>query len=169
MNNKDKLFLANLQVALKEFTATDIGKTAKADLAALEKAAGGKKKLDEADRVLQEALTEASRLVAEGGAQVQSEREEFHRSREVVNAASDEERRQLEASRAANDKWSDDLASDKVELEAAMATWRAGKLVLDVRERELDGRTIDIDARDTKVTAREDAVKTREDYYASAP
>lgn len=68
MNNKHKLFMAALQEDMREFLKADIGKVARADLKAIEKAEGGKKKLDQAAKVLADADVEAKKIVADARA-----------------------------------------------------------------------------------------------------
>ena len=67
MNNKDLVFLAGLQESMREFVALDKGKVVKemrAESKALEKAAGGAKKLAEAGKVLADAEGRAEQIVA---------------------------------------------------------------------------------------------------------
>ena len=146
--------------AAKEFRAEAL-KLSK-ERAAWEKAFGGKKKIEEADKYFTvrtvEAETEAQRIIAAANDVISKGNSELQ-GRALA----------LESSQTTNDRWSTSLTKRAAGLEGRSSELAASKLTLDTREKELDGREAGIVIREGKATGREIAVKAREDYYAAAP
>ena len=155
MNNKEMIFLAGLQKSLREFVSTDVGKAAKADLIALEKAAGGKKKLDEADKILSNAKKAYDKNVSDG--KVEANR--------ISRAAADE----ITATRKALSQNALEIAKETTNLadQRQMITQKDLELknvsrALKRQEESLKGRDADLNRRETEVSVREAGASARE-------
>lgn len=169
MNNKEMIFLAGLQKSLREFVSTDVGKAAKADLIALEKAAGGKKKLDEADKILSNAKKAYDKNVSDG--KVEANR--------ISRAAADETRKATEVlaeaqlavtvveNEAKKQKEANSLKATA--LENVSFAFRRRDEVLKEREIEAGRRETEVSVRETKASAREAEIKRFDDWRITAP
>ena len=169
MNNKEKIFLASLQETLKEFIKGDIGKAAKADLASLEKAVGGKKTLDRADKILVEVEQSRVKILADADKKALKIINDAVAEMETLSAALESDRKRLVAQESTQAKAAEALAVEAQELDGAMKAFKD-------RVKEVDDRfdTVVRDegavrAREDNATLREAEIKRKDDYYAGAP
>lgn len=169
MNNKDKLFLASLQETFKEFVAADIGKAARADLKAIQEAAGGKKKLDGIDAKMALAEKEYDRIVRSG----------WEESRRLVRLANDK----IAAAKANLENAEQKLTVEKDNLDAQVKATKLKAiefeetvLALQSRETAANDRTVHLDRMEKDLVTREKGVAEREveihrfdEWRAAAP
>ncbi len=158
ISNRDVIALDRYANALEEFrkaAASNAGKMLRVERVALEKAAGGKKKLDLAD----EHLTKAERLAAEIVIDAQRE---VHALNTATRARSESMNSEL-AGRARKVAEREVSAGKRAENLSGLADRIADdELALKKRAGEANARDIEIDKRETVVNAREEAVTTRE-------
>lgn len=159
LSNREIQALDRYSAAYEDFkkaTASGAGKEMRAERLALEKAAGGKKKLDHADAVLADAKRAHDDMVMEA-------------RRKAINLGN--------AAEARTDLARNELVIREGKAFDLQASLDALGASLDVKSRELEeaevarkkrageanARDIEIDKRETVVVARENAVASRED------
>lgn len=172
ISNKDRLVLKRLTTALEaeaKADKTQEAKKARAAQRALEKAAGGKKNLDEAGGILDVAKKEAGRIVT--AARSEADRisrigaDEIRKAGEVLL----EKEQEFSKQKTALDKQKKATARKAMELENASLAVQGREKVADDRETTLDRREADIAAREMKVAADEDEIARFKAWRAAAP
>ena len=156
----------NLAAALKG------GKAAKEfskEREALGKAAGGKRKLEQADRILVNAHTEAGRLVAA------AEREGVRLSREAADdiktstAALDERRGQLDSIQQGFNEQRDAIAVSNGKIKTAELALKKREAAASSYGLDLDSREMEVARRERAASLREAEIKRFDDWRATAP
>lgn len=162
MSNKEKLFLAGLQESMKEFVKVDIGKTARADLKALENAAGGAKKLADADNILADAKRQGDDLIAKGRTAVAEMLRTAEAEIKTAQAAINSQKQRLENSWGEYDKARDILAAKDRKHEVGATVLMEGEADHDrsvaavvVRENKALDREKEVGVRETQVEDRQ--------------
>lgn len=169
MNNKDKIFLASLQETLKEFVNADIGKAAKADLKATVTAAGGAKKLAEADKVLEVAHAERDKIVGLANREAASQLLATEQVLNTQKAALDERERVIDGRMSGANTLRDSLALKSQQLENAVAAVKAREDAAVVRDGALDMRESQVASREASATSREADILAFDNWRATAP
>lgn len=173
MNNKEITALLreaesrdNLAVALKG------GKAAaefRKEREALEKVAGGKKKLAEVDKVLADARTKAGQAITAGEAEgvrlTRAAAGDILARRAALNdreAGLDTQKVNLSARK-------DDLDARQLRLDGGLDELVTRAATADERDGTLNGRETAVAARESRATAREAEIKRFDDWRAAAP
>jgi uncharacterized protein (DUF3084 family) len=169
LSNKDKLFLAGLQEAMREFVAADIGKVARADLKKLEEAVGGRKKLEDADKILADAGMAAIKHVDK----VKAEGVKFSQAAmdKIASMEADLENTKQELA-VSKDKLDAQVKSTKLKAQGL----ENAAFALQSRETAANDRTAHLDCMEKELVSREKGVKEREvevqrikEWQAAAP
>ena len=169
MNNKDKLFLASLQETMKEFVKADIGKAARADLMALEKAAGGAKRLAEADKVLAKAQANAAKIVETAETAAATRLIATDAEQETIRVRLVDREKEL-FKHTLDLKQMEIMVNSRVkELDAATRALKAREKAADERDMTLDRREASLTTRDAKISAREAKAKRTTEWEAQRP
>ena len=153
-------------------TALKGGKAAKefrSEREALEKAAGGKKKLEQADKVLADARAAAEKMAGEAVEKTDILSLTAAGKIKAGAAALDERDRHLAALALNINKREDALGVKAQELEDATQTFKAHETGADERERSLDHRESKVGTRELNATRREVEIKRFDDWRATAP
>ena len=135
----------------------------------LERAAGGKRKLEQADKVLAEAEAKYVEEVAKG------QEEGFRYAREAADkikagtAALARRQETLDALQISLDERRDALGGKSKELEDAALAVKARETVITRRGEVLDDREAKLTAREGRATRRETEIKRFDDWRAAAP
>lgn len=169
MNNKHALFLAELQKDMAEFVKADIGKAARADLKALEKAAGGKQKLDKADEILAGAREEAKQIVANAKAEAEGVLSDADRKIALITAEQNNAQAEIRKNKA-------DIAEVWREIELERADFfEKGKELAD-RKTAVAAREADVAKKENglakweqQLDERQRILDAKDKYYREAP
>lgn len=169
LSNKEKLFLAGLQKAMRGFVAADIGKLARADLKAIEEAAGGKKKLADADRILADAKKTAAKLIDE----VKAEGLRFSRAAmdgvATAKAALENTKHELTVSKDNLDAQVEAAKLKSLKLESVVLALQSRETAANDRAVHLDRKEKELVSREKQATEREAEIKRFDDWQATAP
>ncbi len=169
MNNKDKIFLASLQETLKEFVKGDIGAAARADLKALEKGTGGKKRLDQADKILAEAEAHYAERIADGDREVNKLMSVAAAEIKTARAALDLEKSQLDSGVAQLDKQRGDLSKRQQKFDETATALGDREETAAEYEDVVKSRENAVAVREANATQREAEIKRFDDWRAAAP
>lgn len=148
------------------------GKAAKefrSEREALEKAAGGKKRLEQADKVLTDARTEAEKIVGAAEEKTGVLRRSAAGKIKAGTAALDGRQAELDALKTSLDALRASLGVKSQEADDAAKALDAREKSADIRDGEFTRRESAVSARETRATAREAEIQRFDAWRATAP